>query len=342
MASAEVAIGSLFSGVGELDLGVQSVLDGRVAWHCENDPRAASVLARHWPTTPNLGDIREGDFDRVEPVDVLTAGFPCQDLSLAGPRTGLSGPRSGLWQHTARAIRSLRPSLVVVENVPGLLSIRAGSGTGEDDEAGSLESCPTCLGEWTGQPRMRALGVVLSELAGFGYDAGWVCVRASDVGAPHRRFRVFLAAWPATDAPPRGRPPAAHPHGGRCRGRAGYQPQAKGRYEPAHRGQSPAHWWGGYLPAVRRWEHLTGQAAPRPTAPGTRRLSAEFVEWMMLPAGWVTGTPGLSRAAQLHLIGNSVVPQQAAHALDLLLTDWVPPHILPERRRDARAEGGAW
>ncbi|MDG4857578.1 DNA (cytosine-5-)-methyltransferase [Streptomyces sp. T-3] len=418
MAAGELRIGSLFSGVGGLDLGVQSVLGGRIAWHCENDLRAIAVLARHWPDTPNLGDVRAVDFHEVEPVDVLTAGFPCQELSLAGPRTGLAGPRSGLWQHTARAIRILRPSLVVVENVPGLLSTRAGSGADEGGGAGALESCPSCLGEQTGQPRMRALGVVLSELAGCGYDSGWLCVRACDIGAPHRRSRVFLAAWPAVSASGaavedsdgesgeqrrlpapcqaqgrgswpdlgrRGRAPAAHPEGERrCEGvpqsalpqrrphprlhrghthltecpgrrrreaaahpdnlrrprRCGYDSEAQGRHESANCRHSPEHWWADYLPAIRRWEHVTGRPAPSPTVPGTRRLSPSFVEWMMLPNGWVTETEGLSRAAQLHLLGNSVVPQQAARALHLLLAERSTPCSSPVSSRCSSVRSG--
>lgn len=82
-----------------------------------------------------------------------------------------------------------------------------------------------------------------------------------------------------------------------------------------------------YLPAIRRWEQVTRRAVPMPTVPGTRRLSAEFVEWMMgLPEGWVTAAEGLSRAAQLLLLGNSVVPQQAAHVLGLLLPEGIPSH----------------
>lgn len=86
--------------------------------------------------------------------------------------------------------------------------------------------------------------------------------------------------------------------------------------------------------------HVSQGAAPSPTQPGTRRLSAEFVEWMMgLPAGWVTTTETLSRAAQLHLLGNSVVPRQAAHAINLLLPDGIPSHT-PTGQRHANRSGG--
>ncbi|MGW2057775.1 DNA cytosine methyltransferase [Streptomyces sp. NPDC001840] len=422
MTVADLRIGSVCSGVGGLDLGVQSVLGGRIVWHAETDPRAIRVLARHWPHVPNLGDVRTVDWDRTEPVCVLTAGFPCQDLSVAGPRTGLApGTRSGLWHHIADAIRVLNPCLVVIENVRGLLSTRAGT-----HSLRHLEPCPRCMGEPPAPPRMRALGVLLADLADFGYDTNWTCLRASDLGAPHRRERVFLTAWPATPARRaaaedtnsepreqrgfpapsqaaggrarphsgrRGRTPPAHAQGQRrCQrltepasrrrqphprlhrgsvhrfehtdpGRHGaatcpggddgrlaahpgllrherqcwHNPERPGRQESADGRHSPPHWWGDYGPTIRRWERLTRRPAPTPTQPGTRRLSAAFVEWMMgLPDGWVTATDGLSRAAQLHLLGNGVVPQQAAHAMDLLLPEGGPPRQYGTRTGDGR------
>ncbi|WP_432111743.1 DNA cytosine methyltransferase [Streptomyces sp. YPW6] len=184
-------IGSLCSGYGGLDMGVREVLGGSVAWHCEIDPNAAAILAHHWPDVPNLGDLSAVDFDQVEPVDVLTAGFPCQDVSLAGRRAGIAeGTRSGLWLHVARAIQALRPRLVVIENVRGLLSATAHS---------EVEPCPWCVGDGSAEPPLRALGAVLGDLARLGYDAEWCCVRASEVGTAHRRERVFIAARPAAD-----------------------------------------------------------------------------------------------------------------------------------------------
>ncbi|MFL0711641.1 MAG: DNA cytosine methyltransferase [Microcella pacifica] len=122
-------------------------------------------------------------------VDVLAGGFPCQDVSLAGRRKGMAaGTRSGLWSEFAAAIDIIRPSWVVIENVRGLLS------AGADSE---MEPCPWCLGDETGEHALRALGAVLGDLASLGFDAEWVGVRASDVGDPHGRFRVFILAWPA-------------------------------------------------------------------------------------------------------------------------------------------------
>src|SRR5690625_1106729 len=185
-------IGSLFSGYGGLDLGVQAVLGGTVAWHVEFDPNPSRILAHHWPATPNYGDITATNFTTIEPVDVITGGFPCQDVSHAGRRKGLirdgdGQTRSGLWGHMLRAIDEQRPRMVVAENVRGLLSAQADS---------DVEPCPFCMGD-NGDSPMRALGAVLADLADIGYDAAWCGLRAADVGAPHGRFRVFILAWPA-------------------------------------------------------------------------------------------------------------------------------------------------
>ena len=181
--------GSLFSGYGGLDMGVQSVLGGRTLWHCEYDAAPSRILDHHWPDVPNLGDITAVDWTSVPRVDVLTGGSPCQDLSHAGRRAGMTeGTRSNLWVQMREAIAALRPRLVVWENVRGAYSAPADS---------ALEPCPGCVGDPDGGPVLRALGRVLGDLASLGYDARWYGLRAADVGAPHGRFRVFLFATPA-------------------------------------------------------------------------------------------------------------------------------------------------
>jgi DNA (cytosine-5)-methyltransferase 1 len=171
-------IGSLCTGLAGLDLGVAAVLGGRIAWYSEVDPHAAVILAARLPGVVNLGDLRAIDFADVERVDVLTAGFPCQDISAAGRRAGIEkGVRSGLWKCILAAVRILRPRLVVVENVAAL--------------------------RWRGGGLDRVLG----GLAEAGYDAVWRCLRAADIGAAHRRERVFLCAvpqpgWDVDDAHP--------------------------------------------------------------------------------------------------------------------------------------------
>ena len=182
--------GSFFSGSGALDTAVYQVLAAEPAWFVENDPAASQVLTHHWPDIPNHGDITQVDWSTVAPIEVMTGGFPCQDVSCAGRRVGLRpDTRSGLWSQMAYAISRLRPRLVVIENVRGLLSA---------DAACDLEPCPWCLGDNEGRP-LRALGAVLGDLAQLGYVGRWHGLRASDVGACHGRFRVFITAWPATD-----------------------------------------------------------------------------------------------------------------------------------------------
>lgn len=314
-------IGSLFSGYGGLcDLAVAPYLGGRVVWHSEIDPAASKVLAHHWPSTPNLGDITKIGWGTVEPVDVLTGGFPCQDVSMAGKRAGLRpDTRSGLWAQFAHAIDQLRPSLVIIENVRGILSAEAHC---------DMEPCPLCVGDGRGGSVLRALGAVLGDLADLGFDAEWCGVRAADAGAPHARFRVFVAAYPTLDGRPRsgstrtGRTGPSDDDRAIADGLEGVGRQLAGARDADGCGGSRRA-WGQYEPAIRRWEHLTGRAAPAPTVAGRRGgrvLNPEFSEWMMgLPHGHITSVPGLSRNDQLRLAGNGVCPQQARLALGWLL-----------------------
>lgn len=185
-------IGSLCSGYEGLGMAVSSVMGGEVAWVADIDDGAAKILAHRFPGVPNVGDITAANWHAVEPVDILTAGFPCQDVSCAGARKGLrAGTRTGIWSHVATAIDVLRPRLVFLENVRGLLSAGADS---------DMESCPWCLGDSGDESALRALGAVLGDLADIGFDAEWQVVSAADAGAPHRRERVFILAWPAADA----------------------------------------------------------------------------------------------------------------------------------------------
>ena len=161
-------VGSLFSGCMGLDLGLEAA-GWEIAWACENDPACRRVISRHKPHLTVVPDVREVD-ECLPHVDVLAGGFPCQDLSQAGSGAGLSGERSGLWHEMSRAIRALQPGYVIVENVPGIAT-KMGSRPGES-----------------------ALGTVVADLAEAGYVGSWIRLRASDVGAPHKRERVFILA----------------------------------------------------------------------------------------------------------------------------------------------------
>ena len=180
-------IGSLFTGYGGLDHAVEAVTGGRTIWRSDIDPGANKIIAHHWPDDPNLGDISAVDWDSVEPVDIITGGSPCQDLSHAGRRGGMrAGTRSNLWVAMREAITELRPSLVVWENVRGAYSAAADS---------DVEPCPGCVGNEPGV-HLRALGRVCGDLASIGYDTAWHGLTAASIGAPHGRFRAFLIGWP--------------------------------------------------------------------------------------------------------------------------------------------------
>jgi len=182
-------IGSLFSGYGGLDLAVSKLTGATVAWHCEWDKAQSAILEYNFPDVPNYRDVSKVDWHQVERVDILTGGFPCQDLSVAGKRAGLQeGTRSGLWSEFYKAIEIIKPRLVVIENVKGILSAKASRG---------LELESKTLDKTNEQPVLRALGAVCGDLAEIGYDCRWTTIRAADIGAPHGRPRVFIIAYPA-------------------------------------------------------------------------------------------------------------------------------------------------
>ena len=183
-------IGSLFTGYGGLDMGVAMALDpgARVAWTSDVETGPCRLAEVRWPGVPNLGDITAIDWAAVEPVDIICGGSPCQDLSLAGRRAGMrAGTRSGLWAAMAAAIETIRPRLVVWENVQGALTSGAYS---------EVEREPGLLGDGAARPALRAAGRVVGDLASIGYDCRWAVVRASDAGAPHQRARLFLVGHP--------------------------------------------------------------------------------------------------------------------------------------------------
>lgn len=221
------SIGSLFTGYGGLDMAVRIALDpeARVAWTSDVEPGPCKLAEARWPGTPNLGDITQVDWETVEPVDIICGGSPCQDLSLAGKRAGMaSGTRSGLWESMFEAIRTLRPRLVVWENVKGALTSGAFS---------LVESEKRLLGNRTDRPLLRAAGRVVGDLASIGYDSQWCVVRASDVGAPHQRERLFVVSHPAGEPwQLRGLAASGETQGGRALGESGRSDRAPGALIP--------------------------------------------------------------------------------------------------------------
>ena len=161
----------LFAGIGGFTLGLERAGFKTVAF-CEIDSYAQKVLKKNWPGVPIYDDVRKITADRLISdgirVDVITGGFPCQDLSLAGNQAGIEGERSGLWSECARLLGEVRPRYAIFENVTNLLS-------GE-------------RGDWFKR--------VLWDISKVGYDAEWHCIPASAVGAYHHRDRVWIVAYP--------------------------------------------------------------------------------------------------------------------------------------------------
>lgn len=156
----------LFSGIGGFSLGLERTGGFETVAFCEIDPHATKVLNKHWPNVQVFNDVRTIDYDGT--VDVITGGFPCQDLSIAGKKKGLQGERSGLWGEMHRIIGQHRPKYVIIENVANLLA-------GEN-------------GAWFTK--------LLYDLASIGYDAQWHIIPASAVGCGHHRERIWIVAYP--------------------------------------------------------------------------------------------------------------------------------------------------
>ncbi len=155
-------VGSLFSGIGGMDLGLERA-GMKIVWQVEIDPFCRLILEKHWPNVPKYGDIRQVRGDELEPVDLIAGGFPCQPVSVAGKKKGTADER-WLWPEFARIVRVVRPKYILVENVPGLL--------------------------------IRGMGDALRDLAALGYDAEWTVLSAEMFGFPHFRERVFIVAYP--------------------------------------------------------------------------------------------------------------------------------------------------
>jgi DNA (cytosine-5)-methyltransferase 1 len=167
----------LFSGIGGFSLGLERTGGFETVAFCEIDPFCRRVLAKHWPAVPCFEDVTTLRGEDVERIDVITGGFPCQDVSaIRSDGEGLDGKRSGLWSHIVRLAGELRPRFIFVENVGALT--------------------------------FRGLGRVLGDLAEMGMDAEWYCIPAAAVGAPHRRERIWIIAY--TDEFRRGSSPLGY------------------------------------------------------------------------------------------------------------------------------------
>lgn len=167
----------LFSGIGGISLGLERTGGFETVAFCENAEFPRKVLKKHWPEVPQYEDVTKLTGDILErdgiPVDVITGGFPCQDISVVGKLEGIEdGTRSSLWSEIPRLVGELRPKIIVVENVTNLLS-------GPSEQRGG----------WFGR--------VLGDLAAIGYDAEWHVIPAAYVGARQLRKRVVVVAYPS-------------------------------------------------------------------------------------------------------------------------------------------------
>jgi len=316
-------IGSLCSGYGGLDMAIEAYYQAETVWMCDPDKSSSLVIDKRW-NLPNLGDLKTVDWASVQPIDILSAGYPCQPFSQAGQRKGANDPRH-LWPNIKKIIGTLQPRIVILENVRGHLSL------------GFKE--------------------VLQDLTQIGYDSKWTIVRASDVGAPHRRERLFILAQPSNSNSIRcplvgnesgkernqgqsqseferlGKSPTSHPNSAPYQQLRGTTRTVPGKGEEViNRADWEIVGFGSQtirnsdteqLSANRQaqrlgWRfetpfELSMRRTPNPL--DQSKLNPIFVEYMMgLPEGWVTDL-GFSRAQQFKLLGNGVVPQQAYEAV---------------------------
>lgn len=352
-----LTIGELCAGYGGLGMGVSRVIDAEVAWYSEIDKGALKVLEHRFPGVPNIGDMTTVDWAGVAPVDIITAGFPCQPVSGAGKGLGDQDER-WLWDEVHRAIREVRPGLVVLENVRGLVSKFGG----------------------------RLFARVLGSLADIGYDAAWHGLPASEVGAPHGRWRIFIVATDAerggcdgwSRAPGWSEVGRVAADGGTqgpllptlraSDGDKGLRSRAGAANEFARKGNgadlatiltllpTPAVNDMGDNKTIEAWDEWTAKMKARhsngnghgkslaielqrvesgwgPYAQAVERWecvtglvapppsdAVRVREFMMgLPVGWVTAVPGITPKEGKKALGNGVVPQQAAAAVAFLL-----------------------
>ena len=285
-------IGSLFSGIGGLELGLEVAGLGHTVWQVEADEFCRRVLAKHWPkASRKVCDVKEAGRDNLEPVDLICGGFPCQDVSSAGKGAGLGGSRSGLWFHFLRVVNELRPEWVVVENVTSGAS--------------------------------RWFDVVMAGLEESCYQALSIPLSAADVGALHLRRREFIVAWRSPDSDEQGPErsltvnvevaeecsadqDATNPQRNEVRqqqGRGGRKRRSTGQAEPGHDGRERGASAEAPGPVLDCW---------RSTEPdlvrGVHGLP-DFLDVLAVPA---TGHErGEHDVARRRALGNAVVPQCA-------------------------------
>jgi DNA (cytosine-5)-methyltransferase 1 len=302
-APSSLSILDLFSGIGGFSYAAEQLVGGfHTVAFCDTDKACHKVLAKHWPSTPIFPDIRELTAADIQPLcpnglSLITAGFPCQDLSVAGKQAGYDGERSVLFYEIIRLARELRPDFLLLENVRNLLSHQNGETFQE----------------------------TLFQIAKAGYDAEWAVIPASDVGACHKRERIWIVAY------------ADHGDGeSRSLSRSVIYEQANSQGSNGHLGstnQVAGNGTTAYADNSRLegWEPASVSQYPPQWAFGTgnsscARLSPEWTSYVSRPV-LCRGDDGLSnRVDRLKQLGNSIVPQVAAIPLQRIkhLAQFVP------------------
>lgn len=268
----------LFSGIGGFALAARMV--GGIETHqfVEIDPYCQKVLAKNFKGVPVHGDIRSFT-TALGSFDIITGGFPCQDISAANRNgRGLEGERSGLFYELMRVVRECRPRFVVLENVENLLRIDRG----------------------------RAMGAVLWELSESGFDAEWQVVSASSVGAPHRRERVFIVAYPKS-------------YGNHGISGAMATPPSQAQNDGAFA-----------FGSCSNVTHTHSARREKLDTPGISTRPRQYTRGINTPRNPWTVEPGVRRVAdgipcrvdRIRGLGNAVVPQAAAVALERVIQLW--------------------
>lgn len=272
----------IFSGIGGFSLGLENAGMKTIAF-CENNTFCQEVLKSHWNNIPVFSDVRDlckQNLEHLPKIDVIAGGFPCQDISVAGKQAGIKGERSGLWKEFKKLIKEIEPKYAIIENVANL--------------------------------RSRGLSRVLKDLWEIGYDAEWHLLPASAFGAPHRRDRIWIIAYPTCfgknrlsirkkkkqSSPRDDCKNAANANGKRLQGHGEHREVSTICTQKAFNAsasQSRANNW--------RQEPVARLAS---TKNNKARLNPDWVEWLMgYPLGW---TKQGTLKERLQGLGNAVVP----------------------------------
>ncbi len=279
MLKKSLSVFDIFSGIGGFSLGLEKAGMQTVAF-CEINPFCQKILKKHWSSVPVFSDVSAltaEDFTSLPKIDVIAGGFPCQDISCAGKQIGISGKRSGLWKEFRRLIHAIKPSYAIIENVANL--------------------------------RGNGLVTVLQDLWEIGYNAEWHCIPASAFGAPHRRDRIWIIAYPTCIGKIRlsiGKKERLSSPRDDCKNAANADCQRLQRYGRIEEISTICKQEQISLYYRTRGAEQWGKEPKYIPRLKDDRLNPDWVEWLMgFPSSW---TEDGSRRQRLMALGNAVVP----------------------------------